>query len=422
MDNKIIGIIGLGYVGLPLAVEFGKIRSVIGYDVNIHRITEIQNGTDTTNECSTQELKSASKLQVTCELDDLKQAQIFIVTVPTPVNQVNHPDFGPLIEATKAVASILKKGDIVIYESTVFPGATEEICVPILHSESGLEYNVDFFCGYSPERINPGDKNHRLANIKKVTSGSTREVAILIDNLYQSIIAAGTHMASSIKVAEASKVIENTQRDVNIALMNELSLIFNKLKIDTNEVLAASETKWNFLPFKPGLVGGHCIGVDPYYLTFKAQQVGYHPEIILAGRRLNDSMPSHVSSEIVKLILRERINVLESKILVLGFTFKEDCPDFRNTKVADLVQAIKSYGAQVDVYDPIIDVAAAYSEYGVPVLPDAPEEATYDCLVIAVPHQIFLNDVAKLKAWVKPGAVIYDLKGRLPAGIAHGGL
>ena len=422
MDNKIIGIIGLGYVGLPLAVEFGKIRSVIGYDVNIHRITEIQNGTDRTNECSTQELKSASKLQVTCELDDLKQAQIFIVTVPTPVNQVNHPDFGPLIEATKAVASILKKGDIVIYESTVFPGATEEICVPILHSESGLEYNVDFFCGYSPERINPGDKHHRLANIKKVTSGSTREVAILVDNLYRSIITAGTHMASSIKVAEASKVIENTQRDVNIALMNELSLIFNKLNIDTNEVLAASETKWNFLPFKPGLVGGHCIGVDPYYLTFKAQQVGYHPEIILAGRRLNDSMAQNVASEIVKLILRERINVLESKILVLGFTFKEDCPDFRNTKVADLVQGLKSYGAQVDVYDPIIDLAAANREYGVSFLSDAPEGSTYDCLVIAVPHQIFLNDLATLKAWVKPGAVIYDLKGRLPAGIAHGGL
>ncbi|MDC0146012.1 nucleotide sugar dehydrogenase [Amylibacter sp.] len=422
MVNKIIGIIGLGYVGLPLAVEFGKIRPVIGYDTNMYRIRDLQNKIDNTNECSSQELNSASNLCLTSKLDDLRQAQIYIVTVPTPVDDVNHPDFGPLIKATKATASILKKGDIVIYESTVFPGATEEICVPILNSESGLKYNIDFFCGYSPERINPGDKSHRLPNIQKVTSGSNRDIAIEIDNLYKSIIVAGTHMASSIKIAEASKIIENTQRDVNIALMNELSLIFRKLNIDTNEVLAASGTKWNFLPFKPGLVGGHCIGVDPYYLTYKAQQVGYHPEIILAGRRINDSMPDHVSSEVIKLMLNKKINILDSKILVLGFTFKEDCPDFRNTKVVNLIQSLLSYGSQVDVYDPMVDADAVKNEYGVSCLPNSPKISTYDSLVLAVPHQIFLSDLNLLKTWCKPKSVIYDLKGKLPKGIAHGGL
>ena len=422
VGKKTIGIIGLGYVGLPLLVEFGKSRKVIGYDTNEVRVANIRAGVDQTNECSPSELQSASFMSVTSDLDDLKDVEIFIVTVPTPVDDVNHPNFEPLISASQAVGSLLKPGDIVIYESTVFPGATEEICVPILQKQSGLIFNEDFFCGYSPERINPGDKAHRLTNIKKITSGSTPEIAQEVDLLYRSIISAGTHMASSIRVAEASKVIENTQRDVNIALMNELSLIFNKLKIDTNEVLAASETKWNFLPFRPGLVGGHCIGVDPYYLTYKAQEVGYHPEIILAGRRINDSMPEHVSSAIIKLMLHKGINLNVSKALVLGFSFKEDCPDFRNTKVANLVRELKSYHLSVDVFDPMIDIKAVFEEYDIDCLTDLPTSSLYDCVVLAVPHRYFLESGFEIEQICKPVSVIYDVKGVLPKSVVDGTL
>ena len=364
MTTKTIAVIGLGYVGLPLAVEFGKQRSTIGFDINLKRIEELQSGQDHTLECTPEELKTAAHLRYSANTKDLKDAQIFIVTVPTPVDMANRPDLTPLVKASETVGKVLKAGDIVIYESTVYPGATEEVCVPVLEKQSGLRFNHDFFCGYSPERINPGDKEHRLPAIKKVTSGSTPAVAEEVDLLYKEIITAGTHMASSIKVAEAAKVIENTQRDVNIALMNELSLIFHKLGIDTLEVLQAAGTKWNFLPFRPGLVGGHCIGVDPYYLTHKAQEVGYHPEVILAGRRINDSMASHVADETIKLMLRKGFPVLNSKVLVLGLTFKENCPDVRNTKVVDIVNALRSYNTHVDVYDPWIDLAEAEHEYG----------------------------------------------------------
>ena len=362
--NKTIAIIGLGYVGLPLAVEFGKVRQVIGFDINVKRIEELRDGRDHTLECSSQELAEALYLRYSWNSEDLQQAQIFIVTVPTPVDQANRPDMTPLVKASETVGKVLKVGDIVVYESTVYPGATEEVCVPVLEKFSGLKFNLDFFCGYSPERINPGDKEHRLPTIKKVTSGSTPEVAEAVDQLYQEIITAGTYKASSIKVAEAAKVIENTQRDLNIALMNELSLIFKKLGIDTLEVLKAAGTKWNFLPFRPGLVGGHCIGVDPYYLTHKAQEVGYHPEVILAGRRINDGMARHVADETVKLMLRKNLPVLGSKVLVLGLTFKENCPDVRNTKVVDIVKALRTYNTQVDVYDPWIDIEEAEHEYG----------------------------------------------------------
>jgi UDP-N-acetyl-D-galactosamine dehydrogenase len=339
--HKTIAIIGLGYVGLPLAVEFGKQRATIGFDINPTRISELQSEQDHTLECSPEDLQSAKQLSFSANAADLHAAQIYIVTVPTPVDQANRPDMTPLVKASETVGKVLKAGDVVIYESTVYPGATEEVCVPVLEKFSGLKFNVDFYCGYSPERINPGDKEHRLPTIKKVTSGSTPEVAEAVDQLYKEIITAGTHKASSIKVAEAAKVIENTQRDLNIALMNELSLIFNKLDIDTLEVLQAAGTKWNFMPFRPGLVGGHCIGVDPYYLTHKAQEVGYHPEVILAGRRINDSMASHVADETVKLMLRKNLPVLGSKVLVLGLTFKENCPDVRNTKVVDIVKALR---------------------------------------------------------------------------------
>ena len=423
ITQKTIAILGLGYVGLPLAVEFGKQRDTLGFDINAKRVAELQSGQDHTLECSPAELKEAHHLRYSHQIEDLKAAQIYIVTVPTPVDQANRPDMTPLIKASETVGKVLKPGDLVIYESTVYPGATEEVCVPILEKFSGLKFNVDFFCGYSPERINPGDKEHRLPTIKKVTSGSTVAVAEEVDRLYQQIITAGTHKASSIKVAEAAKVIENTQRDVNIALMNELSLIFHKLGIDTLEVLQAAGTKWNFLPFRPGLVGGHCIGVDPYYLTHKAQEVGYHPEVILAGRRINDRMSSHVADETVKLMLRKNLPVLGSKVLVLGLTFKENCPDVRNTKVVDIVKALQGYNTQVDVYDPWIDVAEAEHEYGLKCLTTAPAPGQYAAIVLAVGHHQFTTlGEQGIKALGQPNAVLYDVKSILPMGAADGRL
>ena len=421
--SKIIAIIGLGYVGLPLAVEFGKVRPVIGFDINAKRVEELQSGQDHTLECSPEELTQAGQLRYSCNTLDLQQAEVFIVTVPTPVDRANRPDMTPLVKASETVGKVLKVGDIVIYESTVYPGATEEVCVPVLEKFSGLKFNQDFFCGYSPERINPGDKEHRLPTIKKVTSGSTPAVAEEVDHIYRQIITAGTHKASSIKVAEAAKVIENTQRDVNIALMNELSLIFHKLGIDTLEVLQAAGTKWNFLPFRPGLVGGHCIGVDPYYLTHKAQEVGYHPEVILAGRRINDSMASHVADETIKLMLRKGHPVLGGKVLVLGLTFKENCPDVRNTKVVDIVKALRGYNTQVDVYDPWIDVSEAEHEYGLQCLPEAPPPGQYAAVVLAVGHSQFIQlGEQGIKAWGQPNAVVYDVKSILPMGAADGRL
>jgi UDP-N-acetyl-D-galactosamine dehydrogenase len=422
-SQKTIAILGLGYVGLPLAIEFGKKRATLGFDINAMRVAELQSGKDHTLECSTAELKEAHYLRYSHHIEDLKAAQIYIITVPTPVDQANRPDMSPLVKASETVGKVLNVGDLVIYESTVYPGATEEVCVPVLEKFSGLKFNQDFFCGYSPERINPGDKEHRLPTIKKVTSGSTPEVAEAVDQLYQEIITAGTYKASSIKVAEAAKVIENTQRDLNIALMNELSLIFKKLGIDTLEVLKAAGTKWNFLPFRPGLVGGHCIGVDPYYLTHKAQEVGYHPEVILAGRRINDSMASHVADETIKLMLRKNLPVLGSKVLVLGLTFKENCPDVRNTKVVDIVKALRGYNAQVDVYDPWIDINEAEHEYGLQCLVQAPAPSQYAAIVLAVGHHQFLAMGEQgIKAWGQPGAVIYDVKSILPLGAADGRL
>ena len=421
--KKQIAVIGLGYVGLPLAVEFGKVGSTIGFDIDARRIAELKGGQDHTLECSSEELQSAVHLSFSCDSDDLRQSQIYIVTVPTPVDQAKRPDLTPLIKASETVGRVLKQGDLVVYESTVYPGATEEVCVPVLERFSGLTFNVDFCCGYSPERINPGDKQHRLPSIKKVTSGSTPEAAEVVDQLYKQIIIAGTHKASSIKVAEAAKVIENTQRDVNIALMNELSLIFRRLGVDTLEVLEAAGTKWNFMPFRPGLVGGHCIGVDPYYLTHKAQEVGYHPEVILAGRRINDSMASHVADETVKLMLRKGKPVLGSRVLVLGLTFKENCPDLRNTKVVDIVTALRSYNAAVDVYDPWIDVNEAHNEYGLDCLQQPPAPGRYAAIVLAVGHREFAEwGEAAIKAFGEPDAVIYDVKGLLPLTAVDGRL
>ena len=423
LNHAKIAVIGLGYVGLPLAVEFGKIRSVLGFDVKAARIAELQRGEDHTLEASPAELQETSQLQFTSDPHQLKSCQVFIVTVPTPVDHANRPDMTPLIKASESVGQALKVGDVVIYESTVYPGATEEVCVPVLEKFSGMTFNVDFFCGYSPERVNPGDKQHRLPGIKKVTSGSTSEVAEAVDQLYRQIITAGTHKASSIKVAEAAKVIENTQRDVNIALMNELSLIFRKLGIDTLEVLQAAGTKWNFLPFRPGLVGGHCIGVDPYYLTHKAQEVGYHPEIILAGRRINDSMASYVADETVKLMLRKNLPVLNGRILVLGLTFKENCPDLRNTKVMDIVTALRAYNTRVDVYDPWIDVNEAAHEHGLTCLKALPEPGQYAAIILAVGHHQFLAlGEEGIKALGQPGAVVFDVKSILPLGAADGRL
>lgn len=421
--NKTIAIIGLGYVGLPLAVEFGKRHSVIGFDLNDKRIAELQSGTDKTSEVNETDLKLAKNLSYTSNLDDVKLAKIYIVTVPTPIDNANRPDLSPLIKASQSVGKVLKKGDIVIYESTVYPGCTEEVCVPILENESGLQFNTDFFCGYSPERINPGDKEHRLPTIKKVVSGSTPEVAEEVDQLYKKIIIAGTHKVSSIRVAEAAKVIENTQRDLNIALMNELSLIFNKLGIDTLEVLEAAGTKWNFLPFRPGLVGGHCIGVDPYYLTHKAQEVGYYPQVILAGRRINDGMARHVADQTIKLMLKKNISVLGGRVLVLGLTFKENCPDLRNSKVVEIISELLTFNIAVDVYDPWVNLQEAKDEYGLECLTDAPTTDNYDAIILAVGHHQFLTLGEKaLRAWGRPGAVFYDVKSIFPIGSADGRL
>jgi len=421
-NNKKIALIGLGYVGLPLAVEFGKKRSVIGFDINQPRINDLKNGVDSTLETTSEELKDAVHLSYTTNLEDIKDCTIFIVTVPTPIDKHKRPDLTPLEKSSEAVGSILKKGDIVIYESTVYPGATEEVCVPILEQQSGLVFNKEFYCGYSPERINPGDKEHRVTTIKKVTAGSTPEIATEVDELYQEIITAGTHKASSIKVAEAAKVIENTQRDVNIALINELALIFNKLGIDTESVLEAAGTKWNFLPFRPGLVGGHCIGVDPYYLTHKALEVGYNPEMILAGRRLNDSMGSYVADQVSKLMTKKRIHVVNANVLIMGLTFKENCPDIRNTRVVDLVEEFEGFNCNVDVYDPWIDKDEVIHEYGFKPI-DQPVEGKYDAILLAVAHDEFKElSLEQIKAFGKDSHVLYDIKYLLKANEVDGRL
>ena len=405
-----IAIVGLGYVGLPLAVEFGTKRIVIGFDTNEARIKELKKGLDNTLETTNQELKDAIYLSYTNSLKDIKDCKIFIITVPTPIDKNKQPNLSPLKDASEAIGSILKKGDLVIYESTVYPGATEEVCVPILETISGLSFNKDFYCGYSPERINPGDKEHRITTIKKVTSGSTPEIATKVDELYQEIITEGTHKASSIKVAEAAKVIENTQRDVNIALINELSLIFNKLNIDTESVLEAAGTKWNFLPFRPGLVGGHCIGVDPYYLTHKALEVGYNPEMILAGRRINDNMGFFVADQVSKLMTKKGIHVEGANILIMGLAFKENCPDIRNTRVVDLIEQFDCFNCSTDVYDPWVDRDAAMGEYKIKLI-EEPMEGKYDAIILAVAHDVFKNlSSEQIKTFGKENHVIYDIK------------
>ena len=410
LSNSSIAIIGLGYVGLPLAVEFAKKRKVIGYDISEIRINELKNGIDNTLETSSLELKNATHLSFTNNLEDLNECEIYIITVPTPVNKNKKPDLSPLKKASKSIGSILQKGNLVIYESTVYPGATEEVCVPILEEKSGLIFNKGFYCGYSPERINPGDKEHRITNIKKVTSGSTPKIAKIVDELYQEIITEGTHMASSIKVAEAAKVIENTQRDVNIALINELSLIFNELDIDTESVLEAAGTKWNFLPFKPGLVGGHCIGVDPYYLTHKALEVGYNPEIILAGRKINDKMGFFVADQVSNLMKEKGIDLSNSNVLIMGLAFKENCPDIRNTKVVDLIKAFEDLTFNVDVYDPWVNQDIALNEYQIKLI-KKPIKGRYDAIVLAVAHDTFKDFTSnQINAFGKDIHVIYDIK------------
>lgn len=410
LDNVRIGVIGLGYVGLPLAVEFGKQHNVLGFDINQPRINELTEGTDSTLECSRDELKQATHLKYSADVADLKDCNVYIVTVPTPIDEHKQPDLTPLIKASEMLGTVITKGDIIVYESTVYPGATEEACIPVVEKVSGLSFNNDFYAGYSPERINPGDKEHRVTNILKVTSGSTPEVAEYVDQLYKKIITAGTHKASSIKVAEAAKVIENTQRDVNIALINELSIIFNKLNIDTLEVLEAAGTKWNFLPFRPGLVGGHCIGVDPYYLTHKAQTVGYHPEMILAGRRLNDGMGAYVVSQLVKTMLKKRIHVDGANVLVMGLTFKENCPDLRNTKVVDIVSELKEYNINVDITDPWCSNVEAQHEYGLNTI-EHPMENHYDAIILAVGHKEFRTlGAGNIRKFGKQTNVLYDLK------------
>lgn len=405
-----LAIIGLGYVGLPLAVEFGRKRDVVGFDIHAPRIAELQAGEDHTLETTPEELAQADKLSFTSDPAALKGCNCFIVTVPTPIDDHKRPDLTPLLKASETVGRALKPGAIVIYESTVYPGATEEDCVPVLERISGLQYNRDFFCGYSPERINPGDKEHRVATIKKVTSGSTSEVADLVDELYLEIVTAGTHRAESIKVAEAAKVIENTQRDVNIALINELALIFNKMQIDTEAVLKAAGSKWNFLPFRPGLVGGHCIGVDPYYLTHKAQALGYNPEVILAGRRINDSMGVYVASQLVKAMTRMHIRVEGARVLVMGLAFKENCPDIRNTRVVDIVSELREYNCAVDIYDPWVSVEEAQGEYGIDLV-ELPRPNSYDAIVVAVAHRQFRQlGPQRVRLWGKQGHVLYDLK------------
>ena len=413
--NYRIAVIGLGYVGLPLAIEFGRKFPTTGYDINAERIAQINAGNDSTLEVTSEELVSATHLSCTADPAELAQANVYIVSVPTPIDRSKQPDLSPVLSATRLVAGYLKQGDIVIYESTVFPGATEEICVPILEQVSGLKFNQGFFCGYSPERINPGDRERRLTTIMKVTSGSTPEIATIVDELYQSIITAGTHKVSSILVAEAAKVIENTQRDINIALVNELALIFNRVGIDTQEVLEAAGTKWNFLPFRPGLVGGHCIGVDPYYLVHRAETLGYHPQLIAAGRRVNDSMGHFVVSEVVKLMASRKINIVGANILMLGLTFKENCPDLRNTRVVEMVDELSSYNATVDVFDPWVDKAEALAEYRLSLI-DKPAAGHYDAIIIAVAHQQFRAfGLQGIRALGKENHVIYDIKYLLPA-------
>ena len=410
-----IAIVGLGYVGLPLAVEFGKQIPTVGFDINKRRIEELRKGHDSTLEVTSEELAEAGKLSYVDSIDGIADCNVYIATVPTPIDRYKRPDLSPLESASRTIGKVLRKGDVAIFESTVYPGATEEVCVPIMERESGLKFNQDFYVGYSPERINPGDKEHRVSSILKVTSGSTPEAADFVDGLYRRVITAGTHKASSIRVAEAAKVIENTQRDVNIALINELALIFNKLGIDTEEVLKAAGTKWNFLPFRPGLVGGHCIGVDPYYLTHKAQEIGYHPDVILAGRRINDSMGEFVAERVVKLMTHRRIHVVNSNILVMGLTFKENCPDLRNTRVTDVINAFKSFNANVDVYDPWVDAKEAQHEYGLDPI-KTPKAGHYDAIILAVSHKEFVNmGVQAIRALGKPNAVLFDVKYVLPA-------
>ena len=422
LDNIKIGIVGLGYVGLPLAIEFGKHFDTVGFDINLERIRALRDGHDSTLESTPEEIKSAHRLALTTESDDLRTCNVYIVTVPTPVDDSNRPDFKPLESASSTIGKYLKKDDVVIYESTVYPGTTEEVCVPILENVSGLKFNKDFFCGYSPERINPGDKLRRLTNIKKITSGSTPAAADFVDSLYQRIITAGTHRAPSMKVAEAAKVIENTQRDVNIALVNELAMIFNKMGVDTNAVLEAAGTKWNFLPFRPGLVGGHCIGVDPYYLTHKATVLGYHPELILSARRINSRMGLHVAYQVMRLMTNKRIHVLDSKILVLGLTFKENCPDLRNTRVVDIVHELQSAHARVDVYDPNADADEAKNHLQIDLVA-MPEPNTYDAIVVAVGHSQFIEMGAEgIRRFGKANSVIFDTKSVFEVGQVDGRL
>jgi UDP-N-acetyl-D-galactosamine dehydrogenase len=417
-----LGVIGLGYVGLPLAVEFGKHLPVIGFDVNSARIAELRAGRDSSLEVDPAELAAATHLRCTDVEAEIAACNVYIVTVPTPIDEFKSPDLRPVESASRTLGRVLKRGDVAIFESTVYPGCTEEVCVPIMESVSGLTFNRDFFVGYSPERINPGDKEHRVTTIRKVTSGSTPAIADFVDALYRSIITAGTHKASSIKVAEAAKVIENTQRDVNIALINELALIFKRLGIDTLEVLEAAGSKWNFLPFRPGLVGGHCIGVDPYYLTHKAQAIGYHPEMILAGRRINDSMGHYVAQETIKLMIRRGMPIAGARALILGLTFKENCPDLRNTRVVDIVAEFRSFGVQVDVHDPWIDAAEAEHEYGIRPASD-PEAGTYDAIIIAVAHRQFRDlGIEGIRRFGRPGAVVYDVKYLFPADAVDGRL
>lgn len=415
LETSKLAVIGLGYVGLPLAVEFGKHRPVVGFDINTKRIEALQAGHDSTLEVSDDELAEAGDLRFSSTLSDLEDCNTYIVTVPTPIDDHKRPDLTPLIKASETIGKVLKRGDVVIYESTVYPGATEEDCVPVLERVSGLKFNVDFFAGYSPERINPGDKTHRLTTITKVTSGSTPEVADFVNDLYVSIVTAGTHKASSIRVAEAAKVIENTQRDLNIALINELAVIFNRMGIDTEAVLQAAGTKWNFLPFRPGLVGGHCIGVDPYYLTHKAEAIGYNPQIILAGRRLNDGMGAYVAGQLIKALLKKRIHVQGAHVLIMGLTFKENCPDLRNTRVVDVIAELQEYGIVVDVYDPWVDAAEAEREYGITPIRQ-PDTGVYDGIVLAVAHQEFTEmGLAEMRKLGREDHVLYDLKYILPA-------
>ncbi|MFT4059315.1 MAG: Vi polysaccharide biosynthesis UDP-N-acetylglucosamine C-6 dehydrogenase TviB [Legionella sp.] len=410
IDERKLAIIGLGYVGLPLAVEFGKVRLVMGFDINVNRVDKLKKGHDTTLEVSQTQLQEAKHLYLTADLKEIAFCDTYIITVPTPIDEYKRPDFTPLIKASEIVGSMLKPGDIVVYESTVYPGAVEEVCVPVLERVSGLHFNKNFFAGYSPERVSPGDKQHRVTSIMKVTSGSTPEVADVVDGLYQQIITAGTHKVKSIKIAEAAKVIENTQRDLNIALINELAIIFNKLGIDTEAVLKAAETKWNFLPFRPGLVGGHCIGVDPYYLTHKAQAIGYHPEIILAGRRLNDGMGTYVVSQLIKAMIKERIHVQGSRVLVMGLTFKENCPDIRNTRVIDIIHELKEYNIEVDICDPWASAEDVAHEYGFNLI-EHPAKEAYDGIVIAVAHQQFKEmGIETIRSFGKMQHVLYDLK------------